>query len=329
MSCPPLIFDSPLAEGIEMFVRHHRALGRRYESEVWTLRLLDRFLVGRGVKSAEEISPSVIDDFIASRPRDKSRSFNQLHGIVRHLFDWLVSREVIAASPVRRCKRKLGDTRLPFLFNLAQARTLIEAAGAIQDYRSTRLRGLTYRMVFAILYGLGLRVGEVRRLQIRDVDRERRLLVIRQTKFAKSRLVPHGPMLARELYDYMDQRARFGGARANAPVFSVQRDRRDRPLGRGSIGNTFRNLLPTLHLQLGPGDARPRVHDLRHSFAVGTLLRWYNEGLNPADRLLHLSTFMGHVQPQSTSVYLTITWELLAAANERYERHCMIEGGVP
>ena len=316
---PPLIFESPLGEGIELFVRHHRALGRRYESEVWTLRLLDRFVVRSGVESVEQVTPAVIDAFLASRPRTTARSFNELLGIIRHLFEWLVSRGVVEQSPVVPRKRRRGDSRVPFLFDLEQARNLVRAAGRMQDYRSTRLLGPTYRMVFALLYGLGLRVGEVRRLQIRDVDREHELLVIRETKFAKNRLVPHGPVLSRELYAYLDERARYGGAAADAPAFSVQRHRRDRPLGKGSIGTTFRRLLPGLDLRIGPGEARPRVHDLRHSFAVGTLLRWYREGLDPADRLLHLSTFMGHVQPQSTAVYLTITEELLHAANERYE----------
>ena len=61
------------------------------------------------------------------------------------------------------------------------------------------------------------------------------------------------------------------------------------------------------------------MHDLRHAFAVGTLLRWYREGVNPATRLFHLSTFLGHVNPSSTAVYLTITSELLTEANRRFE----------
>jgi site-specific recombinase XerD len=73
------------------------------------------------------------------------------------------------------------------------------------------------------------------------------------------------------------------------------------------------------------------VHDLRHSFAVGTLLRWYREGADPAARLLHLSTFLGHVDPSSTAVYLTITADLLQAAGERFERLAapLSTGGAP
>jgi integrase len=87
-----------------------------------------------------------------------------------------------------------------------------------------------------------------------------------------------------------------------------------------ALGRTLHQLCAELELRLAPGVSRPRVHDLRHSFAVGTLLRWYREGLDPASRLLHFSTFLGHADPASTAVYLTITPELLAQASRRFER---------
>jgi integrase len=89
--------------------------------------------------------------------------------------------------------------------------------------------------------------------------------------------------------------------------------------------------MPRLQLVIPDGVASPRLHDLRHSFAVGTLLRWYRTGVDPQARLLHLSTFLGHVDPASTAVYLTITPALLAAASERFARYAAssTEGGTP
>lgn len=80
---------------------------------------------------------------------------------------------------------------------------------------------------------------------------------------------------------------------------------------------TFHKLVPKLGLSIPPGVANPRLHDLRRAFAVGTLLRWYREGIDPNRRLIHLSTFLGHVDPDSTSVYLTITEDLLREAEKR------------
>lgn len=102
-----------------------------------------------------------------------------------------------------------------------------------------------------------------------------------------------------------------------APVFSF---RAAEPIHPGTISQTFHQLWPRLGITLPDGVEPPRVHDLRHAFAVGTLLRWYREGVDPATRLLHLSTFLGHVDPTSTAVYLTITTELLEEASLRFER---------
>jgi integrase len=169
-------------------------------------------------------------------------------------------------------------------------------------------------MIFALLYGLGLRVGEVARLTHADVDLDRSLLVIRGTKFGKSRLVPFGPRLAARLRAYLALRG--PASEPVAPVFSFTARGSIHP---GTISQTFHHLIPQLDLVLPPGVAPPRVHDLRHAFAVGTLLRWYRAGIDPAARLFHLATFLGHVSPSSTAVYLTITTELLSEANRRFE----------
>jgi integrase len=89
-------------------------------------------------------------------------------------------------------------------------------------------------------------------------------------------------------------------------------------IGPNVISWTFHKLLPALQLKIPPGEAPPHLHCLRHSFAVGTLLRWYREGVDPMARLFDLSTFLGHVSPSSTAVYLTITTELLECASGRF-----------
>jgi len=316
---PILNLASPLADGINQFLAYRRALGRRYDNEAWSLRLLDRYLVSHGIESVGEITPSEIEAFLVSRPRPRARSYNLLLGIVRNLFRWMAARQMIDHSPVQARPRRDADVRIPCLFQVDQARRLLLLAEGLPDGRATRLRGLTYRMVFGVLYGLGLRAGEVLHLCVGDVDRDRRLLVIRETKFRKSRLVPYGPVMAEHLERYLAlRRERVPGLSATDPLFSLQANG---PIGRCTLGHTFHALAQQIGLDSRPGTAPPRVHGLRHSFAVETLLRWYREGLDPSQRLLHLSTFLGHVQPESTAVYLTITGELLAEAATRFERY--------
>lgn len=316
MIAPGAGFRSPLADGIARFLAHKRALGRRYDTEEKQLRLFDRFLVRQALTSLEQLTPDLLNTFLAARPRGRPRSYNELLGVLRRLLDWLVSREILPQSPLETLPRRETAQRIPYLFDAAHARRLLELAGGLPDGPRARLRGPTYRTIFALLYGLGLRVGEVSRLRCADVDLERNLLVVRGTKFGKSRLVPFGPRLALLLRHYRELR---GGASCSpeTPVFSFTRRGAVSP---GIISQTFHHLVPRLGLVVPAGVAPPRAHDLRHAFAVGTLLRWYRAGIDPAGRLFHLATFLGHVNPSSTAVYLTITPELLHEANRRFER---------
>lgn len=103
------------------------------------------------------------------------------------------------------------------------------------------------------------------------------------------------------------------------PLFSLGPEK-SKPINPSTITQTFHALWPRLGLKVPAGSAPPRRHCLRHSLAVGTLLRWSRSGINPQQRLWDLSTFMGHVHPASTAVYLTITAELLEEAHQRFNR---------
>ncbi|MGD1080209.1 MAG: tyrosine-type recombinase/integrase [Candidatus Sulfotelmatobacter sp.] len=188
-------------------------------------------------------------------------------------------------------------------------------AHSFPERSRARYRGLVYETIFALLYGLGLRVGEVVRLTLADVDFTRDLLLIRESKFQKTRIVPLGPNLARRLKRYVEERHGCHPA-PERPLFSFTKRG---CIHVGTISQTFHTLLPRLQLHVPPGVSPPRLHDLRHSFAVGTLLRWYRQGIDPNCRLMHLATFLGHVDPNSTAVYLTITEELLNQAARRFQ----------
>lgn len=311
-----LVGRSVLADGITRYLAHKRALGRRFRTEERELCLLDHFLADRGLTRLEEITAEQLATFLASRPRHRPRSYNHLLGAVRRLFDWLVSQELLPASPLCATPRRATAQRVPYLFDATVARRLLAIAGSLPDTAGAPLRGLTYRTIFALLYGLGLRVGEVARLQRDEVDGVRAVLLVRATKFGKSRLVPFGPQMAALLQDYLERSgAHRGPLSPDAPLFACRRGRAVHP---GTISQTFHHLVPQLALSLPAGTAPPRLHDLRHAFAVGTLLRWDRAGIAPADRLLQLSTFLGHVNPTSTAVYLTITADLLQEAHQRF-----------
>ena len=255
--------------------------------------------------------------FWALRPRCRPRSFNHLLGVIRCFLDWAVVQESLSVSPLEVRRRRVTASRIPFIFDVVQARRLLLAAASLPDNSRARQRGPTYRVIFALCYGLGLRAGEACGLRLGDVQADRNLLVVRGGKFGKSRLVPHGPRTAKLVGAQVERRwAADPESDATAPLFTFDGRRCIHP---GTASQVFHSLVRTLRLTIPDGVSPPRLHDLRHSFAVGCLLRWYRDGSDPASMLNQLSTFMGHVDPTSTAVYLTITPGLLSQANYRFE----------
>ncbi len=312
------VFQSFLGPDIEQFLAHKRALGRRYDVEEKTLALLDAYLLNNKFGDLVEITPAVVDKFLLSRPRSRPRSYNHLRCTLGRLFSYLVDRGKLAEAPLRSPPRRGSYQRAPFIFEPAAAHRLLAVARTLPSNGGTFERGSTYFVIFAVLYGLGLRVGEVCRLCLKDVDLERQLLIIRETKFYKSRLVPFGPKLGALLAQHLRQRQAVldGTPSEDQPLFSL---RGGRPVNPGTVSQTFHALVPRLRLAIPPGVSPPRLHDLRHSFAVGALTRWYRQGRDPATNLLALSTFLGHVDVNSTALYLTTTPQLLQQASHRFQ----------
>lgn len=310
-------FSSVIASHVQDYLDHKRALARKFRNEEMTLRLLDRFLLDHQLDDITDITPTLIDSFLGSRPRHNPRSYNHLLSVIRGFFNWLVLHDHLDCSPVRARARRAVTRLQPFLFSVEQAKELLTLAASLPDRSRAPDRGVTYHLMFGLMYALGLRIGEVTRLRRCDVDPQQQLLRINRTKFSKDRLVPFGPRVGRRLADYLARpMTRVDTILPENPVFSFSVGRAVSP---GTVSQTFHQLVAN-RFNVRPGVAPPRLHCLRHSFAVGTLLRWYRSGVDPGARLIHLSTFLGHVDPASTAWYLTITTELLDAANERFEQ---------
>ena len=179
------------------------------------------------------------------------------------------------------------------------------------------LRHRTYATLFGLLAATGLRVGEALALDDADVDRQAGMLVVRQSKFRKSRLVPvHASTLDR-LRQYQDERDRIY-PRPKTPALFVSEGGRRLPYK--TVQAVFRRLREQLRLRESSTSRRPRIHDLRHRFAVNTLIRWYREGTDVERCLPRLSTYLGHGCCEHTYWYLTAVPELLRLATERLEQ---------
>ena len=175
-----------------------------------------------------------------------------------------------------------------------------------------------------LLYGAGLRRGEVLKLSGADVDLPNGLLTIRESKFFKSRLVPIGSQLTKVLSDYAHWRTATHPSADTGSHFFV--GRRGTAIDKRTLNRAFKRLREHVGIRRTDGSHhQPRLHDLRHTFAVHRLTAWYRQGADVQRLVYHLSVYLGHVRLEHTQVYLTMTPELLEQAGTFFERYARRE----
>jgi integrase len=201
----------------------------------------------------------------------------------------------------------------PYLYSEAEIAALLEATATLK----LPLQRQTYRTLIALLSVTGMRVGEALRLDRCDLDLRHGTLTVRKSKLGKSRLLPLHPSTVDALQGYLRQRDQHPRAKTTEALLLSTRGAR---VDHSDVNHTFRKLLKQTGIGSRSGSCRPRPHDLRHSFAVNTLLDWYRAGVDVAARLPLLSTYLGHTQPSDTYWYLQAAPELLELAAGRLER---------
>jgi site-specific recombinase XerD len=173
------------------------------------------------------------------------------------------------------------------------------------------------RTLILLLYGAGLRIGEALRLTLADMNLNDGLLMIRETKFFKSRMVPIGRDLTQMLQHYYDRQWAANAHAVDSPFLCT---RKRTALSYAQAHYVFQSLRTEVGImRFDGGRFQPRLHDFRHTFAVRRLVSWYREGKDVQRLLPHLSTYLGHVDIDSTAHYLTMTRELLQEANRCFE----------
>jgi integrase len=213
-------------------------------------------------------------------------------------------------------KRPLRAT--PHIYSEGEVNALLAAARRLGPIGS--LWPVTFTTLIGLLLSTGLRVGEALRLQVTDVqlDEAPPRLVVTQTKFRKSRLVPLHSSAAEALRGYA-KRTRHIAHDRRCQAFFVSAH--SRPLHYHTVSRTFLLLARRIGLRGPAKHKRPTLHGFRHTFAVRRLLAWYHGGADIHARLPELSVYLGHVRPQETYWYLTATPELLRLASDRFEAY--------
>ena len=297
-------------------VAHRQAMGMRFHTEARTLR---SFCRASGDVTMQEITADQLLAFLAGTG-PITRYWERKHSALSGLYRFAVARGYVDHSPLPRTVPRPQQAFVPYIYSHEKLRRLLDAVAA-NDHPRCRIDPDTFRTILLLLYGAGLRISEALALTLSDADLDAGVLCIRESKFYKSRLVPIGNDLLQILAPYAASR-RQEHAGAASPFFV---SRGGTAVTRQNAEMAFCRLRVRASVVCEGADARhqPRLHDLRHAFAVHRLVSWYRNGADVQRLLPKLSTYLGHVHIAGTQRYLTLTPELLRQASLRFERYAM------
>jgi len=259
-----------LSEVVSRYVASKQSMGMRFHTESRTLK---SFCKAMGDIGIADVQPVGVQSFLAGTG-PITRFWQRKHEVLRGFYRFAVARGYTAVSPLPARVPHPPRAFVPYIFSHEQLRRLLDTSASVSHPRS-HIQPHTCRMLILLLYGAGLRIGEALFLTPDDVDLTGGILTICESKFYKTRLVPITPDLIRELAGYAKRRAMDHPSQPDARFFV---SRTGAPLTRQTAENTFARLRVRAGVLRHDGSRyQPRLHDLRHAFAVHRVVSWTQE----------------------------------------------------
>jgi integrase len=302
---------SPLRQALADYLTLRRALGYKLERPE---KLLGQFISYLEAVGADTVTTEHALAWARLPSNGNSNWWAHRLSVVRVFAAYLHTVDPAAEVPPTDLLPWHPRRASPYLYSDDDVAALIDAATTLRS----SLRVATYQTLLGLLAVTGMRVGEAIRLNRDDFDHEVGLVTVHFGKFGKTRELPLHPTTVDALSRYRRQRDRHQPPPTTPALFISPAGTR---LLYCNVHATFRQLRSRAGLSPGAGSSRPRIHDLRHSFAVRTLLEAYRDGHDVQHRLALLSTYLGHVDPGATYWYLSAAPELLAIAAQRLDQH--------
>jgi site-specific recombinase XerD len=303
-----------LAQAVSAYVGYKQSLGMRFATEARALKSFSRAL---GDVDLDRIEPEQVRAFLDGTG-PMTRFWHRKLDALRGFYRFALARRYTPRSPLPTNVPRCPQAFVPYIYSEEEIKRLLAAAASRER---CNLSSLTCRTLLLVLYGTGLRIGEALALDLADVDLESALLRIRETKFYKTRIVPVGADLTRVLRDYLLERSKGTPIPADGPFLLTRQGKRP---SRAGAEEAFKQLRRQAKVSRIDGSRyQPRLHDMRHTYAVTRLVRWYREGADVQRLLPQLATYLGHVHISGTQRYLTMTPELLRQASLRFERYAL------
>lgn len=301
------------------YLAERRRLGFELKSSGRTLMSFARYVDAR-----EHCGPLTVDIMVQWAQQDKwkrddpatwARRLKLLRPFTRYLHQFEPRTEI----PDELIFGPIQERLTPHIYYEQEIVDLLSAARTLRPLGG--LRPATYETLFGLIATTGLRVSEAVHLSEVDVNLKLSILTVRQTKYAKSRQLPLHSSTVEALQHYRNQRSQYVSINAKMPFFVSSK-------GKGLGLRQVARIFATLRQQLGwvsrGGHDQPRIHDLRHTFAVRRMMLWQAQGVEIDQVMLALSTYMGHAKISNTYWYLTAVPELMAVAAGKFEQFAQV-----
>ena len=300
---------SQIRESLEEYLTTRRAAGFKMHTTATTL---DQFVSYAETQGAEFVTTPLALEWALlpadAQPIWRASRLDMVRLFAKHLSASEPRTEVPPKGLLPRCYQRPK----PYIYSDLEVERILQVARDLPS--PTGLRAWTYTTYLGLLAVTGMRMGEAIHLDRSDVDIEHGLLTLRHTKHGKGRHIPIHPTTKKALLTYQTHRNRYY-PRAKTPSFFL--GEQGRRLHKETVRSTFIKLSRQIGLR-DPSQSRgPRLHDLRHRFAVQTMIGWYRAGADVEAQLPKLSTYLGHANIQATYWYLTAVPELLQLATSR------------
>ncbi len=307
-------FTGPIAGQLKGFLEEKRALGYKYSSESWRLLQIDRLSRELGI-APNTLPEELIDAWSARTPTESMKTWHSRITVITQLTDYFVAHDLPCTKTIIRPEDTHGDsTFIPHIFTADELKRLFLAADNFNAPLSSPHRRDVAALLFRVLYSCGLRLDEALSLTIGDVDIDNGIITVKGGKGKVDRYVPMSRQMSDRCAAYKE--TVLDGADSSGIFFSAPSGGK---YGHSTVTYMWNQMLHSAGIP--KTDDGPRIHDLRHTFAVHCLKKWVDDGEQVNALLPVLSSYMGHVNLGSVNKYLRLTADVFPDITRRVEKY--------
>lgn len=307
---------------VNQYIIYRKALGDKFHTNEMNLMMFCKRMGTE--KNINNITNVMVNNFLYGKNKNSKITFtwfvkyNALVGFYRYA----LTRNYVKKTPLPSILPKKPQPFVPYIYSKNELKLIFKTALTYPVNKSHINPKMIY-VVLVLTYALGLRIRETLSIRIEDIDLEQSVVTISETKFFKSRIVTFNIDVKKILMQYL--KSKYNGN--NLYFIDGRRylftGRNEQALCISTLEGIFKRIREINDIKRDNSTRQPRIHDLRHTFAVNTLVTWYEKNKNVQKLLPVLSDYLGHAEISSTICYLTMTDNLLHKANNRFEKYAI------